>query len=181
MNVRLQQFLAAENISQAQFADSINVARASVSHIVAGRNKPGFDFISSMIKRYPTLNVDWLITGNGKMYKTASEPSGSSFPKSDPSLATPSADNALTKEESFIPDDDVVFAEKEKTVSTPLSAPAETDKAEARPDAQLHNSEANIRAISEIITSNKAAETIKNKRKAVKVMIFFDDGTFQEF
>ena len=40
MNRRLLQFLAAENISQAAFADKIHVARASVSHILKGRNKP---------------------------------------------------------------------------------------------------------------------------------------------
>ena len=48
MNTRLQQFLSAENISQSQFADTIGVARASVSHILAGRNKPGFDFLVGM-------------------------------------------------------------------------------------------------------------------------------------
>ena len=66
MNNRLQQFLAAENISQSQFADSIGVARASISHIL----KPGFDFIESMARRYPSLNLEWLITGNGRMYNT---------------------------------------------------------------------------------------------------------------
>ena len=74
MNKRLEQFLAAENISQSQFADSIGVARASVSHILAGRNKPGFDFIESMSRHYPTLNIEWLILGNGKMYKSAVSP-----------------------------------------------------------------------------------------------------------
>ena len=69
MNTRLQQFLGAENISQSQFADSIGVARASVSHIIAGRNRPGYDFLLSMAKRYPTLNLEWLITGKGRMYK----------------------------------------------------------------------------------------------------------------
>lgn len=73
MNSRLLQFIHAENISQSQFADSIGVARASVSHILAGRNKPGFDFIGSMARRYPSLNVDWLVTGRGKMYKNAPE------------------------------------------------------------------------------------------------------------
>ena len=68
MNRRLQQFLAAENISQSQFADTIGVARASISHILAGRNKPGFDFIESMARHYPELNLEWLITGRGKMY-----------------------------------------------------------------------------------------------------------------
>ena len=69
MNNRLQQFLAAENISQAQFADTIDVARASVSHVLAGRNKPGYDFIKSISDHYPKLNLEWLINGKGKMYR----------------------------------------------------------------------------------------------------------------
>ncbi|MCR5519076.1 MAG: helix-turn-helix transcriptional regulator [Bacteroidales bacterium] len=80
MNTRLQQFLSAENITQSQFADNIGVARASISHILAGRNKPGFDFIESLARHYPTLNIDWFITGNGKMYKSASEPAPVAVP-----------------------------------------------------------------------------------------------------
>lgn len=75
MNKRLEQFLKAENISQSQFADSIGVARASVSHILAGRNKPGFDFIQSMARQYPAINLDWLITGKGKMFSDKTSPS----------------------------------------------------------------------------------------------------------
>lgn len=66
---RLLQFINAENISQSQFADNIGVARASISHILSGRNKPGFDFIEGMARHYPALNLEWLITGKGKMYK----------------------------------------------------------------------------------------------------------------
>ena len=71
MNKRLQQFLAAENICQAQFAETLGVARASVSHILSGRNKPGFDFLESMIRHYPALNFEWLLTGRGRMYDSA--------------------------------------------------------------------------------------------------------------
>ena len=70
MNSRLQQFLKAENISQAQFADTIGVARANVSHIIAGRNKPGFDFLLRLSKHYPSLNLEWIITGKGRMFNT---------------------------------------------------------------------------------------------------------------
>ena len=84
MNKRLQQFLAAENISQAQFADTIGVARASISHILAGRNKPGFDFIESTARHFPALNLEWLITGRGRMYNGANAapdaPAGSISP-----------------------------------------------------------------------------------------------------
>ena len=61
----------AENISQTQFAENIGVAKASVSHILAGRNKPGFDFIEGIATRYPNLSLEWLISGRGRMYKSA--------------------------------------------------------------------------------------------------------------
>ena len=69
MNRRLLQFLQAENISQSQLADTLSVARGSVSHILAGRNKPGYDFLESLLLHYPRLNLDWLMTGKGRMYR----------------------------------------------------------------------------------------------------------------
>lgn len=75
MKDRLLQFLSAENITQSEFADSIGVARASISHIISGRNKPGFDFIESTMKHYPALNIEWLINGTGKMYRNNSDDS----------------------------------------------------------------------------------------------------------
>ena len=89
MNRRLLQFLQAENITQTQLADILSVARGSVSHILAGRNKPGYDFLESLLLHYPALNLDWLMTGKGRMYKdpeSAEEGSlGSLFPSPTPS------------------------------------------------------------------------------------------------
>lgn len=99
MNRRLLQFLQAENITQAQFADTLSVARGSVSHILAGRNKPGYDFLESLLLHYPRLNLDWLMTGKGKMYREDMAPeapessaSGELFP---PIVQTPSAPAAV--------------------------------------------------------------------------------------
>lgn len=72
MNRRLLQFLQAESITQTQFADTLGVARGSVSHILAGRNKPGYDFLESLLLHYPQLNLEWLLTGKGRMYKAES-------------------------------------------------------------------------------------------------------------
>lgn len=69
MNERLIKFLAAENLSQSQLADTLGVARASISHIISGRNKPGFDFLESMAVNFPALSLEWLITGKGRMYR----------------------------------------------------------------------------------------------------------------
>ena len=73
MNERLLKFLAAENITQSQLADTLGVARASISHILSGRNKPGFDFLESIARNYPSLSLEWLVTGKGKMYRTHPE------------------------------------------------------------------------------------------------------------
>lgn len=75
MNKRLLQFLQAENISQSQFADTLGVARGGVSHILSGRNRPGYDFLESLLLHYPSLNIDWIITGKGKMYREDSSDS----------------------------------------------------------------------------------------------------------
>ncbi len=69
MRTRLQQFLQAENMSPSRFADQLGIQRSGMSHILSGRNKPGFDFIEKMLLAYPSLNAEWLITGKGKMYK----------------------------------------------------------------------------------------------------------------
>ena len=86
MNQRLQQFLSAESLTQTQLADRLGVAKASVSHILAGRNKPGYDFIVSLSRQFPNLNLDWLINGKGRMYKITGQESRIP-PENDESVA----------------------------------------------------------------------------------------------
>jgi transcriptional regulator with XRE-family HTH domain len=75
MKTRLQQFLQLEQLSPARLADLLGIQRSGLSHILSGRNKPGFDFIQKLLTRFPTLNAEWLITGKGKMYKEYPEES----------------------------------------------------------------------------------------------------------
>ena len=69
MQDQIQEILAKERLSSSQFADRIGVQRSSVSHVLSGRNKPGFDFIQKILVAFPEINGDWLITGSGEMYK----------------------------------------------------------------------------------------------------------------
>jgi len=141
MNNRLAQFIQAENISQAQFADSIGVARASVSHILAGRNRPGFDFIESMSRRYPSLNLEWLITGRGKMYKNREDP-----PVEAPTMAISNDSTAPV---------------------TPIQEPS-ADTVTPKLDLPKANS------------LDKLSKTTGHQRNITRIVIFFDDNTFQE-
>jgi transcriptional regulator with XRE-family HTH domain len=69
MNERLTTFLRAEQLSPAQFADLMGIQRSGVSHILSGRNNPGFDFFLTFLRKFPAANIEWLISGRGKMYK----------------------------------------------------------------------------------------------------------------
>lgn len=63
-------FMTREQLSSAKFAESIGVQPSSISHILSGRNKPGFDFIHKILTRYPALSAEWLILGKGNMLKS---------------------------------------------------------------------------------------------------------------
>lgn len=140
MNNRLKQFLAAENITQAQFADNINVVRASVSHVLSGRNNPSFDFIKAMMANYPRLNMEWLMFGKGKMYK----------------------DKEIPAEVLLFPD------EEPKTLMRLPDIPEEDlNKAPEQ--------------ISDAIdTSINTIKSTNNQRSVSKIIILFDDGSYQE-
>jgi len=69
MQDQIQEILRREDLSSSQFADKIGVQRSSVSHVLSGRNKPGFDFINKILESFPGINAEWLITGYGEMYK----------------------------------------------------------------------------------------------------------------
>ena len=71
MNKRLQQFLEAENLTQAEFAERVGSTRGNISHILSGRNRPGYDFFENLSRNYPSLSLDWLLTGRGRMYKAS--------------------------------------------------------------------------------------------------------------
>ena len=48
-------------------AKNIGVNRATISHILSGRNKPSIDFLEKLLHVYPNINANWLITGVGSI------------------------------------------------------------------------------------------------------------------
>ena len=67
MNKRFQKWLDYNDINSNKLAEKINVSRATISHIISGRNKPSVDFLHKILKKYPDLNLNWLVTGAGSM------------------------------------------------------------------------------------------------------------------
>ncbi len=139
MNNRLKQFLNVENVNQSTFAERMNIARASVSHILSGRNKPGFDFLENISRLYPSLNLEWLITGKGKMYKQS---------HGDAQIFNSQDDTKTDAGLLFEPE-------------TPLQVPVQPFSSSPKP--------------------NSSSKTSADKtRKIERVIVFYNDNTFEE-
>ncbi|MBE9510742.1 MAG: helix-turn-helix transcriptional regulator [Bacteroidetes bacterium] len=66
---RLRLLLENERLTSSQFAKIVGYRPSSISHILSGRNKPGFDFIQEILKKFENINPKWLILGRGEMYR----------------------------------------------------------------------------------------------------------------
>ena len=70
MHLRIKKWIKNKGLKASSFADLIGVNRATVSHILSGRNKPSVNFIDKMVRSFPDLNANWLVVGDGFMRKS---------------------------------------------------------------------------------------------------------------
>lgn len=137
---RLQMVIKMNGMTNASFADEIGVQRSSISHVLAGRNKPSIDFIQKILTTFPKVNADWLITGK-KIGRTLD--------------AT---------------EEDVVAKPKKENV-VPNSALDATLKEEEQ---------GGYNADSSRDSGYKTQDNESSQRKITKILVFYDDGTFEE-
>ena len=149
MNDRLKQFLAMEGLSPARFAEVMGIQRSGISHLLAGRNKPSFEFIQKMMTAYPDINYEWLILGKGRPYK-GDHPLTEIGEKTD--LFT---DPPEDKTEGDLPLDS---DEQEVTPVYPASEPSENRE----------------------FTPNATLPPAKTGRRIARIIVFFNDGTYEE-
>lgn len=66
---RIKQIIEIEDMTHSDFAKALGVQRSNISHLLAGRNKPSVDFCQKLLKRFKNINADWLLLGEGSMFK----------------------------------------------------------------------------------------------------------------
>ena len=60
--------MESEGLKPSSLAVTIGVNRATISHILSGRNKPSIDFLEKLLSAYTNINANWLISGIGYMH-----------------------------------------------------------------------------------------------------------------
>jgi transcriptional regulator with XRE-family HTH domain len=136
---KIKQILAEKNLSPSLFADEIGIQRSSMSHILAGRNKPSLDIVQKIVRRFPELGLNWIL-------EDENSESGTSRTMDS------------------------------KPVGLPLFDP--TKSAAPRPaDLNRKKNPTNSRVYENL----KPQESGKEEKKIERILVFYSDGTFQEF
>ncbi|MCM1030004.1 MAG: helix-turn-helix domain-containing protein [Oscillibacter sp.] len=71
MKNRLNAIIEGKGLSATKFATLIDANPSAISHLLKGRNKPGYDLLVSIAKAFPDISMDWLLTGEGEMYNSS--------------------------------------------------------------------------------------------------------------
>jgi len=96
------------SLTSSTFADTIDVQRSSISHLMSGRNKPSLDFVMKIVDKFPEVDFYWLLNGKGN------------FPKIEEKIIIEKKET-ITEESKITP---TLFSEKikepEKIISSPI-------------------------------------------------------------
>lgn len=72
MRDKLLLLMKKEGLTSSRLAELLGIQPSSISHILGGRNKPSFDFVQKILRRFPNINPDWLLIDKGEMYRNVS-------------------------------------------------------------------------------------------------------------
>ncbi|MDO4781970.1 MAG: helix-turn-helix transcriptional regulator [Capnocytophaga felis] len=70
---RLQIVMNYYGLSASAFADSLDIQRSSISHLLSERNKPSLDFILKLVSKFPEVDIFWITQGKGEFPTTSSD------------------------------------------------------------------------------------------------------------
>ena len=167
---RLKLFLQQNGIANSQFADTCEIPRPTLSQLLNGRNKKVSDEIISKIHRaYPSLNIMWLMFGDGDMFVGGRQTGLSEFDNPMPSSSVMSGSvhrNAdLSKSRQPIN-----FADDDAKVNDAVQNPAM---------GTLSDTLRNI-AMS-VGKKNTNQQLQSGARKVVNILVFYSDNSFESF
>lgn len=164
---RIELLMKSYNLSPSQFADKTGIQRASVSHILSGRNKPSLEVMLKIYEAFPGLSMEWLMAGLGD---------------------GPSVNAPVEKEETVQPVAGLFGAFEDIAETEPSSYPVVNDVVAdvvmrrnkivkpRREEVPAQQTERNVRRASQVRTTVQQAVV---QRKIKEIRIFYTDGTYE--
>lgn len=178
MNERLAHFMKLEGLTAVKFAEIMEVQPSSISHLLSGRNKPNFEFISRILLRFPRLNPDWIINGIGSVYKSKTPTESTDITNVKNELFT----SVMQSQES----DNGVESRDVNANERPLDAPNHDDEID---ESEFTNVNSDTGAshdfpfstAPESGASNEIPVPVTSQKSIARIVLFFTDGTFEDY
>lgn len=163
MKERILQIMKRENMTQQEFAKAIDVSPASLSNIFNGKTNPTNNHVTAIHRRFPDININWLMFGEGDMYATVSAETNNQECE-----LSGKVDERLPGTKPEAP---TLFSHIEHagTVACPNSSKEDENEGGG-------SGKSVVPVVREVI---KYVD--KPQRKITEIRIFFDDGTFEAF
>ena len=162
INDKIKQILIDKNLSPSYFADEIGVQRSSISHILSGRNRPSFDIIQKIIRRFPELGYEWIMEEDN--------PTGGQLTSSgygNRGVGRPSTDQQ--RPDRFGPVQSAIpYSSQPGTIRS--------QRTEIPPQMTPSQSTADTPQGTEPIGG-----TVSSEKKVERILIFYTDGSFREY
>lgn len=176
---RIEKIMETENLSSGIFASQIGVQNSTLSHILNSRNKPSLDVLKKILQRYPDISSDWLILGQGPMFREERKSQSPSL--FDNFELTPS------KKSNYGSQKHNQNALNQDTKEIEVLKP-EHDPPHATAKPHIDNS-TNVHVPTQLIEDKSAGNhPITEKqvekaalRKVIKIILYYSDHTFEEF
>ena len=158
INDKIKQILIDKNLTPSYFADEIGVQRSSISHILSGRNRPSFDIIQKIIRRFPELGYEWIMEEDNQPATSSLD-----YPTRSGSLtgrSTPDRFSAGPASVSYAPQPITIRSQRNEIPPAGLATPVSVET-------------------SPTILTEQPIPT--NEKKVERILIFYTDGSFREY
>ena len=183
---RLNEFVTSKGITSSQFSDSLELPRPSISQILNGRNKKiSNELLERIHQVFPTLNINWLLFGEGNMYnsQTDSDLEMQMFALSPSSESLPEPDT--DKESLFY--SNLFKDENESTQQNLNSEEVESHKTQIK-EISINKTETSTNNDNDVeAQNNKLDGVIKSPikkdtiRRIKSLVVFYTDDTYEVF
>lgn len=172
---RIEKLMQHEGMTSGQFAQEIGIQNSTLSHILNNRNNPSLDVMKKILNRFPLINSDWLILGQGPMFRQESHsqmPTLFGFEDEINSLSDTSFEKSVDKSlRSF-------SANEKKSVD--IQSEVNTGASDSKINESLAIKEKSIE--NSVVSPEFAREqTFNAGKKVIKIILYYSDNTFQEF
>ena len=166
MKDRIQQLMRHEGMTQQEFATTLELSPSSLSSIFNGRTNPTNNHVLAIHKRFPNINVNWLMFGEGDMY--VDEESAGELGETE--MGAVNAEGAFTSES------------RPRNMEEGSMAASLFASEQGYMSSSIESSEGiNIAQNANMVIREIVKYTDKPQRKITEIRIFFDDGTFETF